>query len=719
MADDSDMELLREYCRQGSEEAFAALVQRHVNLVYSVALRYVGIATHAEEITQAVFVILARKAASLRPDTILEGWLHATTRLTALQFLRGERRRQFREQEAYMQSTLPESTDPAVWNRLAPLLDDALARLGQKDRDAVMLRFFKDKSVREVATALRVSEGAAQRRVLRAVEKLRLYFTKHGVVHSSAVLTATISAHSVQTAPAALAKAVATVVLAKGAAASSSTLTLIKGALKVMAWTKAKTAIVAGVVVLLAAGTATITVTKIAASRPEAWQKKWDLSFVDKLPPQVRIIPTTDLGWRLWGSRNGKMLGLGQSVPDLLSAAYGIHLDRLIFSGPVPKGTYDFISNLPQLQLEALRQEIEKKFGLIGRRELMETNVLILTVKTPNAPGLKRNAGGVYGTQTPDSYVAHDMSLWGLVDYLGTYLGTVVIDGTGLQGDFDVDFKWDSTPEGLKRVVLEQLGLELVPGRSESVEYLHIVSPGSVAPERAATPAPVPEGLAESDFTPRAGSDLQGYWKRVIGAGPDALPMDLKIAGQTDGTFRAEGDAPMQGFKGIPVSVIYNRPAVKLAVSGIGTFQGEINGDNTQISGAWNAGGQSLPTTLQRADYQAEQEQDAARDYTFRSKTDLQGHWKGTLDLKKVKLRLNLDIAKLPDGTFFTTVTSLDQPPNDAPIPASDFRYSAPDVRMAWKWVGISFDGKQKDGRLTGTWNQGGQGSPVVFERKY
>src|ERR1017187_5071977 len=153
MHDASDMELLRDYDRQRSEAAFAALVQRHVNLVYSAALRHVGIAAHAEEITQAVFIILARKAAGLRADTILEGWLYETTRLTALSFLRGERRRQFREQEAYMQSTLQESTDASIWNQLAPLLDDAMSRLGKKDRDAVILRFFKEKNLREVATA--------------------------------------------------------------------------------------------------------------------------------------------------------------------------------------------------------------------------------------------------------------------------------------------------------------------------------------------------------------------------------------------------------------------------------------------------------------------------------------------------------------------------------------------------------------------------------------
>ncbi len=257
MTDVNDMELLRDYDRHGSEAAFAALVQRHIHLVYSVALRHTGIAAHAEEITQAVFIILARKAASLRPNTILEGWLHETTRLTALSFLRGERRRQFREQEAYMQSTLPPANDAALWNQLAPMLDEAVSRLGKKDRDAVMLRFFKDKNLREVAAALDMSEAAAQRRVHRAVEKLRGFYTKRGVTLTAAVLTAAISANSVQAAPVGLAASV-TATVVKGAVVSGSTLTLIKGALKIMAWMKMKTAVVVGVSVLLAAGTAAI-----------------------------------------------------------------------------------------------------------------------------------------------------------------------------------------------------------------------------------------------------------------------------------------------------------------------------------------------------------------------------------------------------------------------------------------------------------------------------
>jgi len=259
MQDSSDMELVRDYVRSNSEAAFAELVRRHINLVYSVALRHAGAAAPAEEITQAVFVILARKAAGLRPDAVLEGWLHETARLVALSFIRGERRRQFREQEAYMQSTLCPSGDDPVWRQLSPLLDEAVGRLGKQDRDAVILRFFKEQSVREVAAALQTNEAAAQRRVLRALDKLRKFLHHRGVDSTADAIAGAISANSIQAAPAALAKAVTAAAIVKGAAASASTLTLINGALKIMAWTKAKTAIVVSACVLLTAGTTTLT----------------------------------------------------------------------------------------------------------------------------------------------------------------------------------------------------------------------------------------------------------------------------------------------------------------------------------------------------------------------------------------------------------------------------------------------------------------------------
>src|SRR5271154_4414669 len=141
MTEPDDIALLREFAATESEAAFGALVARHLNLVYSVALRSVGNGHSSQEISQAVFIILARKAKSLGSKTILSGWLYQTTRLTAANHLRGEIRRQKREQEAFMQSTLNESESDA-WRQIAPILDDAISKLGAKDRDAIVLRFF-------------------------------------------------------------------------------------------------------------------------------------------------------------------------------------------------------------------------------------------------------------------------------------------------------------------------------------------------------------------------------------------------------------------------------------------------------------------------------------------------------------------------------------------------------------------------------------------------
>ena len=247
-----DIALLRQYTEQNSEEAFAALVSRHVNKVYSVALRHTRNPHQAEEITHAVFVILAKKSGQLGKKVVLSGWLYETSRLTAVTFIRSEIRRARREQQAHMQNLLNEA-DTDVWPKIAPLLDAAMAGLSETDRHAIVLRFFDGKNMKEVGTALGASEDAAKMRVNRAVEKLQRFFLKRGIASTTAILTAAISANSVQAAPVTLAKTVTAVAIAKGATASASTLTFIKGALNIMAWTNAKTAIVSAVVVGMAA----------------------------------------------------------------------------------------------------------------------------------------------------------------------------------------------------------------------------------------------------------------------------------------------------------------------------------------------------------------------------------------------------------------------------------------------------------------------------------
>jgi RNA polymerase sigma factor (sigma-70 family) len=266
-----DMELVREYTAHQSEPAFETLVNRYVNLVYSAALRRVNDPHLAEEVTQAVFIILARKAGSLGPKTILPSWLHRAGCFVAADVLRSRRRRTQREQEAYMQSMVndpPPGADEA-WRQIAPLLDTAIADLSEKDRHAIVLRFFENRTLDEVGRALGGNEDAARMRVRRALEKLRVYFFKRGVSSTTEIIAGAISANSVQVAPMALAKSVTAVAVAKGAAATASTLTCIKGALKLMAWTKAKMAIVTGAVVL-AAGTGTIIIYNGLSAQPIA-----------------------------------------------------------------------------------------------------------------------------------------------------------------------------------------------------------------------------------------------------------------------------------------------------------------------------------------------------------------------------------------------------------------------------------------------------------------
>jgi RNA polymerase sigma factor (sigma-70 family) len=231
-----DMQLLQEYASGRSEAAFNALVSRHINLVYSAAMRSVNNPHQAEEITQAVFVTLARKSSALQRGVVLSGWLYQTARLTASNFVRTEMRRQQREQQAHIQSSM-NAPEPEAWTGVGPLLDEAMAQLNERDRNAIVLRFFEGKPLKEVGVALGASEDAAQMRVGRALDKLRAFFHRRGITMPAAALGAAISENSIQAAPAGLAASVAAGAV-EGSALTVSTLTLAKGAISMMTSTK-------------------------------------------------------------------------------------------------------------------------------------------------------------------------------------------------------------------------------------------------------------------------------------------------------------------------------------------------------------------------------------------------------------------------------------------------------------------------------------------------
>ncbi len=492
-----------------------------------------------------------------------------------------------------------------------------MGRLNEKERNALLLRFFEGKSFHEIGVACGGSENAAKKRVAYALEKLRKVLARRGVNSTTDAIAGALSANSLQIAPVGLAKAISAVAIAKGAAASASTLTLTKGALKLMAWTKTKTMIAgAATALLLSGGAVIVTLQTIHAVR--------------------RALAPDILGTWEGIDSQGATLSAVQALPG----SQGTHVVLRLFK---TNGVYRATTDWPEL----------------GRKDV------------------------------PMGDIEYD--------YPNLVIHATVRDTWQLKvNEHARQMVWD--------------------------HHINFIQPDPVRFGRTTAPTPVPEPLTESDFAPRPDSPLQGYWEGNIGTGPDAVPVDLKIARQADGTFRAEGDDPMEGVQGRPITVLYQPPAVEFRMAdGTGTFRGQINDSGTEISGHYLQGSQSILASVRRGDYQAKLVQQELGDYSFNSKNDLQGHWKGTwivtIAKSKAPIRQALDIAKLPDGSYSATIASVDQFGADAPAPASDFEYSPPNLHLKWKWQGVGYDGKLENSKIIGTWSEGGGGFPLVFER--
>ncbi len=255
MHDQSDIQLLRDYAERGAEAAFAEIVARHADLIYSAAVRQVYSPDLARDVTQSVFIDLARKArtvsATLSPDVSLVGWLYRGTRFAARDLYRNETRRTQRERQA-MAQLHPAPETPPDWEQLRPALDDAMAELEDTDREAVLLRYFKNHDLRTVGATLGISDDAAQKRVSRAVERLREFFAKRGITVGASGLAVVLSANAVQAAPVGLALTISTAAALTGTTlATAATIT----ATKAIAMTAIqKTIVTATIAVLAGAG---------------------------------------------------------------------------------------------------------------------------------------------------------------------------------------------------------------------------------------------------------------------------------------------------------------------------------------------------------------------------------------------------------------------------------------------------------------------------------
>ncbi len=258
-----DRQLLQRFVKDHSQEAFAALTARYLSLVYSTCRRELGDSDLAEDVTQAVFLTLARKAPSLRREVVLSGWLFQTARFAAKNArLREQRRKAYEQKAAEALEEQQMETEDAAWTEIEPLLNQSLAALRDTERECVLLRFFQGVSFAEAGATLGLSEEATRKRVNRALEKMRQIFVKNGVIVPSAALAVLLTTHASETTSAACAAGVIRVTA--GAVAGQISANLIglhvyqitEGTLKTMNIVKAKT--IAGATALTLFGTTAV-----------------------------------------------------------------------------------------------------------------------------------------------------------------------------------------------------------------------------------------------------------------------------------------------------------------------------------------------------------------------------------------------------------------------------------------------------------------------------
>ncbi|MDE3100562.1 MAG: hypothetical protein KGJ88_13920, partial [Verrucomicrobiota bacterium] len=488
-----------------------------------------------------------------------------------------------------------------TWAQIASLLDGAMGKLGRKDHDALVLRFFENKNFAEVGAALGASEDAAKMRVGRAMEKLRGFFARRGIHSTAAAIAESISAHSIQPAPAVLAKTVTAVALTKGAAASGSTLTLMKGALKIMAWTKTKTTIVTGVAVLLAAGITTVAVKTISVARTRAalaaMQGSWE-GTLSAGPQQMRLVLKI---FRTNGAYRATIDSIDQGAKDIPFAI--VSAGPNAFHGGIPAlgADYQAMLNADGTQMSGTWNQLKNSFHL--------------TLKRTATPDVVQNR------LSPDEYAPRSDS-----DLQGAWEGTLKYGNTPMHlilkiaeptpGTFraqmeNVDEGEHNLPVALTyqkpavhfeiqghQAAFQGILNDAHDRLSGTLTQLSKKFPLTFQREDANTQA---AAKAKKDYGQGTSDHVEGHWKGELNANGVKLRILFHIALMPDGSYSATLDSPDQGATGIPATAAQvTYPDVRLEWKGIGgVFTGKLT--NGRLSGTWRQGNAALPLELERS----------------------------------------------------------------------------------------------------------------------
>jgi len=373
-----------------------------------------------------------------------------------------------------------------------------------------------------------------------------------------------------------------------------------------MAWTKAKTVVVAGAAVLLATGTAVVVVEK-ADSHGVAesfWEMK--LENLNKAPSVLIIRPARYSDQSMMSNRDGKVIAHNMSFADLIDEAYSARKVRMVLPTNIPQGGFDLMLTLPSDQKKALRREIQKTFGFTARHENIETNVLLLTVKDANLLAAHRSELGSRMRYKYDArFITYsNFPISELAQNFEWSFQLPIVPQSGCVGNYDFQREVSKASsksearEQTREVIrdgLEKIGLELVPV-TNSLEMLVVEK----APTQGGKDTFL-KPLVESDYAPRNDSALQGHWEGTVMRGNTPVHVNLRIAERAENTFRAEADIPeMQQTNIQATSFSFSHPTVIIEFGELvdTVFEGNLADNGKEIKGTITGGGEVWPLTF-------------------------------------------------------------------------------------------------------------------------